>query len=122
MNEILAFLNGPVGIAIAVGVLGYFAPKLGINVPWGPKPVDPANPNPPAPVPAPTSLNAIVEAVLKAVLERFLPHVQEIVRTEIANRPPANGGNASPVSIEAKADGSTAITAAGLSVTTSPKQ
>ena len=51
MNEILAFLNSPVGIAIAVGVLGYFAPKLGINVPWGPKPVDPANPNPPAPVP-----------------------------------------------------------------------
>jgi hypothetical protein len=119
MTEILAFLNSPVGIALVVGVLGYFAPRLGINVPWGPKPVDPANPTP-APAPLPTSLNAIVEAVLKAVLERFLPHVQEIVRTEIANRPPAGGGT--PVSIEAKADGSTAITSAGLSVTTAPKQ
>jgi len=122
MTEILAFLNSPVGIAIVVGVLGYFAPRLGINVPWGPKPVDPANPTPPAPAPVPTSLNAIVEAVLKAVLERFLPHVQQIVKEEIANRPPVNGGNAAPVSVEAKADGSTVIAAGGLSVTTAPKQ
>lgn len=122
MSELLAFFNSPLGLAVAAGAAAIFLPKLGIKLPWSPvAPVDPTKPTP-APAPIPTDMKSLIEAIIRAVLERMIPQVQTIVREEIANRPPVNGGNAAPVSVEAKADGSTVIAAGGLSVTTSPKQ
>lgn len=117
--DILAFLNSPLGLAVVAGAAAIFLPKLGIKLPWSPvAPADPTKPVP-APAPLPTDMKSLIEAIIRAVLERMIPQVQAIVREEVANRPPVGGG--SPVSVEAKADGSTAIIAGGLSVTTAPK-
>ena len=120
--DILSFLNSPLGLAVIAGAAAIFLPKLGIKLPWSPvAPVDPTKPTP-APAPVPTDMKSLIEAIIRAVLEQMMPQVQAIVREEVANRPPSNGGSGGPVSVEAKADGSTVIAAGGLSVTTSPKQ
>ena len=118
--DILSFLNSPLGLAVVAGAAAIFLPKLGIKLPWSPvAPVDPTKPTP-APAPVPTDMKSLIEAIIRAVLEQMMPQVQAIVREEVA-KGPAGGGNAAPVSVEAKADGSTAIIAGGLSVTTAPK-
>lgn len=114
----MELLNNPIILGAIAVVAAIFLPKLGINVPWSPKPVDPNNPTPaPAPAPLPVSLEGLVEAIIKAVLARVLPQIQEVVKVEVANRPPVNA--AVPVSVQANADGSAKIEGPGISVTTS---
>lgn len=54
-------------------------PRLGVKFPTptpGPTPSDPS------------ALSGLIDAIVKALLDRFLPAVRQTVRDEIAHRPP----------------------------------
>lgn len=89
---------------VALGaILIPFLAKLGIKVPLpGPSPTPAPDPNTPAP--APFNLSVLINAIVTALIERFLPLVKETVRTELANRPVVTP--ADQPKIEALADGS----------------
>lgn len=72
---------------VALGaILIPFLAKLGIKVPV-PGPAPTPDPNTPTPAPAPFNLSVLINAIVTALIERFLPLVKETVRTELANRP-----------------------------------
>lgn len=91
---------------VALGaILIPFLAKLGIKVPLpGPSPTPGPTPDPNTPAPAPFNLSVLINAIVTALIERFLPLVKETVRTELANRPVVTP--ADQPKIEQLADGS----------------
>lgn len=90
---------------VALGaILIPFLAKLGIKVPMPTPTPDPNVPPVPAPTPGGFNLSALINAIVTALIERFLPLVKETVRTELANRPVITP--ADQPKIEQLADGS----------------
>lgn len=72
------------GLLVALGVaVKFLYDKYANKTP--PLPVDP---NAPPTPPAPTNLADLIRAIIKAELDRFLPHVQTTVQSVVSNRAP----------------------------------
>lgn len=86
-------------LLLLVGVGLALAYKMGWLKQPAPPPVDPNNPTPaPSPFPFPLDLNTLVSQIVNLLLGKLLPKiptieslqpmVQEVVRSELADRPP----------------------------------
>ena len=80
-NSILLLVVG----AFVFPMLKKWFPNL--TLPSLPGPTPPA-PDQPGPAPAPSWINQLINGIIAALLQKFLPAVQEVVRSELANRPP----------------------------------
>lgn len=100
-------------IYVLIGaVIPYILGKLGIKVPPVPSPNGP---------PTPSDFSALITQIIKSLLEQLLPSIQEIVRTEVAARPPIKEAVAPVLPVtEVQPDGSVIVRIPASAVASSP--